>query len=584
LTLLPSRFIRLLVPYALAILVGLWAHGLAVEMPFAVDDYAHEAMLDGSWPLRRAPWDLYNFSNGSRSDVRTLASQGLLPWWSHPELEFRFLRPLSSLLRAADHRLFGASAVGPHRHSLAWFALCCIGCALLFHRVLPKRAGPIAVALFAADGSHSLPVGWLANRSFLVCTALGLFGLWRFHVFREEGARRDAIIAALFFLAALFGGEYALTLIAYAAAHTLLAKSEATSRAKSALVWIVPLAIWIAIYKLGGFGASHSDAYLDPLRRTAAFATHAPERLAAHVGDLWFGVGANEQAPFGLSPGRARVLATALLFAIGGLLYKLRPVPDTLRWLAMGSVLALVPVLPSFGASRLQVGAQVGVSAIIAVLAVRAFESMVDSSSRKSWTTWVAFVASLALVGWHLPLSAVRSRLYMGDMINGHRREIRMARDAAIDRQDIASARVVLVAAVDGQTLLYTPLIWRQQGLATPRAFMGLTATAGLYRLRRTETSVLVLEGFATEYLAHEPEMMFRARESRLRVSDTIALDGVNIAIERLDAVRRVAFRFDENLDDRRTFRLVVMDREGMREVPVPPIGAAIVLREAAVP
>ncbi len=58
----------------------------------------------------------------------------------------------------------------------------------------------------------------------------------------------------------------------------------------------------------------------------------------------------------------------------------------------------------------------------------------------------------------------------------------------------------------------------------------------------------------------------------------------MNIAIERLDAVRRVAFRFDENLDDRRTFRLLVMDREGMREVPVPPIGAAIVLREAAVP
>jgi hypothetical protein len=85
------------------------------------------------------------------------------------------------------------------------------------------------------------------------------------------------------------------------------------------------------------------------------------------------------------------------------------------------------------------------------------------------------------------------------------------------------------------------------------------------------------IEEFATEYLAHEPEMMFRARESRLRVSDTIAL-------ERLDAVRRVAFRFDEDLDDRRTFRLLVMDREAMHEIPVPPIGAAIVLREAAVP
>ncbi|MBL8684065.1 MAG: hypothetical protein JNK05_33135 [Myxococcales bacterium] len=571
-------------PYALAIIVGFWAHWPALEMPFAVDDYAQEAMLDGSWPLRRAPWDLYNFSNGTPSDVRTLASQGLLPWWSHPELAFRFLRPLSSLLRAADHRVFGGSPVGPHAHSLAWFALCCIGCALLFHRVLPKRAAPLAVALFAVDGSHSLPVGWLANRNFLVCTALGLLGLWRFVAFREAGSRRDAISAALLFLASLAGGEYALTILAYAAAHTLVANNAVVPRAKSALVWIVPLGIWLAVFKLGHYGASHSDAYLDPLRRPGDFATHAPERIAAHLGDLWFGVGADESAPFKLSPALARAAALALLASLAALLYKLRPVSQSVRWLALGSALALVPVLPSFGAARLQVGAQVGVAAVLAIFAIRAVECAIDRTTRARPTTWIALAAALALIGWHLPYATLRSRLYISQMVGGHRRELRMIREARVDRTDLEHARVVLVAAVDGQTLLYPSLIWRRAGLTAPRAWMGLTATYGLYRLRRTETSVLLLEAFSSEFLTHQPEMMFRAREARLRVGDTVALDGVTASVERLDAVRRVSFRFSEQLDDRRAFRLMVMDRGGMREIDVPAVGRAIVLNEAAVP
>lgn len=581
-----ARFPRLAaaLPYVLAILAGLWAHWPALAMPFAVDDYAQEAMLDGTWPLRRASWDLYNFTDGSRSDVRTLASHGLLPWWSHPELEFRFLRPLSSLLRALDHRVFGTSAVGPHVHSFAWWALCCIACALLFHRVLPKRAAPLAVALFAVDGSHSLPVGWLANRSFLVCTAFGLLGLWRLHVFRESASRRDAVIAALLFGASLAGGEYALTIIAYAAAHTLVAKGHGVGRKESALVWIVPLAIWLLIFKLGGFGANHSDAYLDPLRRTVAFATHAPERLAAHIGDLWFGVGADEAAPLELSPTMARLGATALLVAIAALLRASKPVPETLRWLALGAVLALIPVLPSFGAARLQLGAQVGVAAIIAVFAVRALERVLDKDTRKSPVAWVAVIAAFALVGFHLPYAALRSRLYVSQMRFGHEREIAMIRNATIDPTDLEHARVVLVAAVDGQTLLYPSIIWRRAGHPAPRAWMGLTATYGIYRLRRTETSVLLLEAFYSEFLTHQPEMMFRARDERLRVGDTVALDGVTATVEQIGTSRRVSFRFDEALDDRRAFRLVVMDRGGMREIPVPAVGRAIVLREAAVP
>lgn len=574
---------RAIAPYALAILVGLWAHGAAIHAPLAVDDYAHEAMLDQTWPLRRAPWDLYNFVDGSPREVRTLTSAGLLPWWSHPALKFRFFRPLSSLLRALDHQLFGRDAVAPHAHSLAWWLLCCVGCALLFRRTLSAKAAPWALAFFAADASHTLPVGWLANRSFLVCAALGVLGLWRFHVYREEAKPRDAIAASLLFLAALAGGEYALTVLAYAAAHTLVARDARVSRAKSALVWLAPVALWASVYGLGGYGADHSDAYLDPIHRPAAFARAAPERMLAHLGELWFAVAAEEPPPWGWSSPRARLVGAALLLAIAAALYAVRPVPRSLRWLALGSLLALVPVLPSFGAARLQVGAQLGVSAIMATLLVRAFERLAERAHRRRIGPWFAALAAVALTLVHLPLTVILARHRMRSMAEGHRRALRMIQGAAVDREGFEQTRAVLLAAIDGQTLLYPPLIWRRSGLSTPRAWLGLTATRGFYRVRRTETSALLLEAFASDYLTHPAEMLFRPRDRALRPGDVLELDGLRITVEALHPVRRVSFHFREPLDPR-SVRLLIMDAHGMREVPAPEVGRAMVIPEPRVP
>ncbi len=575
---------RAVLPFVLAILLGLWAHAPNLACPYAVDDYAQHAMLDGTWPLRRAPWDLYNFVDGSEAEVRALTSAGALPWWSHPRLEFRFLRPLSSALIALDHRAFGAR--GSHLHSLAWWLACCVGLSLLARKTLQPRAAPIAVALFAADGSHTLPLGWIANRNVLVTTALGLFALWRYHCFREEKRWRDGVVSGALFALALAGGEYALTIVAYAVAHTLVVKDSARGRAIGALPWLAPVALWLLAYKLGGYGTNHSDAYLDPFRRTGAFVIEAPARLFAQMGDLWFAVPAEGPPPWGWSAMRARGVGALGLVAIAAALYAMRPVPPSLRWFALGSVLAIVPVLPAFGTSRLQAGAQVGVAAVLATLIVRTLEALARKDERRRITPWIALLPALSAAALHLWITPSRARQSAAQMCHGHARELATLRAPTIDREGLAQSRVVLVAAPDGQVLLYTPYIWSRANIPMPRAWLGLTATAGIYRLRRPEPDVLWLEALTGPWLAHQPEAMFRASASRLREGDRVSLDGVEITVTtlRVPGLRRVAFRFREPLDGRAT-RLMVLDaQQGLREVPFPPVGGGWFVPEPRIP
>lgn len=569
-------------PYLLVLLLGLFAHGPTLRVPFAVDDYAHEAMLDRAWPLSRAPWDLYNFVDGSPAEVRTLVDAGALPWWSHPELTFKFLRPVTSLSRALDHALFHGSALGAHAHSMLWWIAACVAAALLFRRTLGDRAAPWALAFFALDASHTLPLGWLANRSFLVSTAFGLFALERFHCYREAGARRDGLLSAALFALALFSGEFALCTMAYAIAHSALSREGPVSRAKSALIWALPLLVYVAVYRLGRYGSLHSDAYLDPLRRTAAFAREAPSRWLGHMGELWFGVPTEGPAPLRWPSWVARSLGISLSIALSALLWTLRPLPRALGAMMAGCALAIVPVLPSFGATRLQMGAQVGVAAALAVLLERALDglSQRDDRPRRIRAILAMIPAALFAIG-HLLVSPYYAFHYARNMREGHLRELAMIERARVRREGIERARVVLIAAVDGQTLLYPPWIWRRAGIAVPRAFLGLTATSGLYRLRRPERDSLVLEAFSGGYLLDQPEMMFRARESALREGERVEWTHFSATIEQRRRVRRVRFRFRESIE--RDFRLMVMDEQGLHEIPLPPLGGAIVVPAAQV-
>lgn len=80
-----------------------------------MDDFAQVAMLDGAYPVERAPWDLFSFTKGEAENV-ALMSRGSLPWWSDPQLRLTALRPLASLLLSFDRAVFDSVPWAMHAH------------------------------------------------------------------------------------------------------------------------------------------------------------------------------------------------------------------------------------------------------------------------------------------------------------------------------------------------------------------------------------------------------------------------------------------------------------------------------------
>src|SRR5579883_3327065 len=180
---------RLLVLVAtIAVLV----HLPVLLTPYVLDDHVQAAMIDGSFPVARSPFDLYDFVDDG--DRQPLLDRGILPWWTHPGLTVRFLRPLSSALLWADHRLFGRDPAAAHVHSLLWWALASAGVYLLLTRLLGRRAALLGGAAYAFSPCHAIPLVWVANREALVATALGVLGLIAHVRWRERGRVGDAVV------------------------------------------------------------------------------------------------------------------------------------------------------------------------------------------------------------------------------------------------------------------------------------------------------------------------------------------------------------------------------------------------------
>ena len=80
----------------LILAIGALLFSPAISTPLFLDDHLQGAMVEGTFPAARGPFDLYNFvDEGARA---SLTQRGLLPWWAHPHLKIRFFRPLASAL------------------------------------------------------------------------------------------------------------------------------------------------------------------------------------------------------------------------------------------------------------------------------------------------------------------------------------------------------------------------------------------------------------------------------------------------------------------------------------------------------
>ena len=324
----------------------------SLAVGFIGDDYMQIAQLERWSPVTASPLDLYVFVPRDAAAVERLRQEGILPYFSAPELKIAFLRPLTSALMWLDHTLFERRPPGYHVHTLLWFGGLLLVVAALLRRALPGGLAVLALLLFCLDDAHAMAAGWIAARNATISCALVFLGLWAHLRWRTEGWRAGAVLAPLAVALGLAAGEMGLGALAYLFAWELVGRppdgalpgaktaSDASdsqgatlSRASDTSSATVPsvasdtqkatlpsrasgtagsrprllagarrhdrlralapsmivAAIYLVAHRLTGSGARAGGGYLDPFGDPAGTLRALPERVLLLVGNLVVG-------------------------------------------------------------------------------------------------------------------------------------------------------------------------------------------------------------------------------------------------------------------------------------------------------
>ncbi len=548
-------------------LVGLVAFLPAVATPLMLDDYVHSAMVHGTYPVSRNPFDLYNFvGNGDRT---LLMARGLVPWWSHPQLTIRFFRPLTSGLLWLDYRLFRAPLV-PHLHSLFWWAAAVLAARALYRRLFDRRTAWLATAIFAVAPCHAMPLAWLANREALVSLAFGALGLSAYLRWREAASLRSAALAAAFFAVALLGGEYALCFGGYVLAIELVRRDGLLRRAAGVLPFLLPAVAYLAVRAALHCGTVGSGFYRDPLHDPMLYLSTAPRRLATLLLDTWLDevyVPGALWALLGLAVVLVVLLWVPIRRTFAGLDASRRQAG---KWLLLGSSLALLPLLAVLPSARLVGVGVLGVAPLVALVLERAWFPAKEEPRRGAaeWTGIVAVLLGFA----HLVEAPVTSFVAAWDIRHDAVQFADHARWLQHRVADPEKVDVILPRAT-WLTVLYGALVMNPGG-KPPAHWRVLALTGHVLAIRRDAHTLDVIAAKHHEVFPEGRDDLFRSDDAPLRVGDQVTLPGMRATILRSSQGRppAVRFTFDRDLDDP-SMLWVVESESGYHDAPPPAPG-----------
>lgn len=339
------------------------------------DDYFHHALLSPDVAIPKAnDWSLFGLFSWIDSEParnRALMDLGVLPWWTFEGMRYQFWRPLAEISHWLDHQLWRDHPWLMHLHSLALYLA--LGYALFRwfrQNRMAHQAALLALAVFMLDSTHGLTLSWLANRNALMAGLFGVICIMQYHEWRESASLRAFALSLTCLIASLLSGEIGISTTCYLGAHALLLDRQGPRKGLLAL-WPFALTcvIWFTLYKLGRFGADHSDVnYIDPVTAPVAFALKTLERIPVL---LFSQLGLIPAEIYGFSARPIPLyLVIACLFCLG-VLYVLWPLlkqsAQSRFWL-LGALFSLVPVSATVPADRNLLFVGMGVSALLGQL------------------------------------------------------------------------------------------------------------------------------------------------------------------------------------------------------------------------
>jgi len=568
--------------WTLGILVlGLVTYFPALTSPLILDDYLHAAMVRGAFPSPRSPFALYDFV--SDADRQLLLARGVLPWWTHPHLTIRFLRPLSSALLWADYSLFRGRPLLLHAQSFLWWGLAIFAARALYRRHLSLRVTLLATAIFALGPWHAIPLAWLANSEALVSLGLGTLALVAYVRWREAGSAASGILATLLFGLALLGGEYALCFGGYCVAFELGCRDGTRRRVLGLLPFALPAVGYLVARSQLGYGVVGSGFYSDPLRDPEAFLALAPWRVVALLLDGWLALGAEFWNPGAARWAGALIVAAGFAIVIGPLRRAVSlldaPARETATWLLKGSLFAMLPVLAVVPSARLLGVSALGIAGGVAVLLDRAWfgDAPAQGQGRdrapreRSWAFELTGLAAIMLGFAHLVHGPVTAWLTGSRM-----------RDQALDfvsqtawlRQrvtDVPNTEVVVMRA--GEGVFFGAFAVDPEG-PLPAEWRTLSHTGHALVLRRDLRTLDLVAPPDKGVFPTGPGNLFRSPDAPLAPGDEVSVPGMRARI--LEAGTngpvRVRFSFDRDLSSP-SLVLTSEDAYGFKQVDLPKVG-----------
>ncbi|MCP5051535.1 MAG: hypothetical protein GY940_30485, partial [bacterium] len=350
---------------------------------FFGSDCTHVGTLEGLMEYPgMSPLNLYNFSDGTPEHVSKLISLGFSPWYTDLNWKMKFFRHLPSVLLALNHKISGMNPTGYVLHSVLWYFILIVLMGFLVRMLVPAsvsgRSHPVAyltLFIFALALRNGLVVLYGGARWLLIVTACALAGLVAHIKWREQGWKPGRYLSLVCFLLALLSGEASLAVLAYLAAYELVGNPDPIKKRIKALIPVTAMVfIYLIIHRLLEYGAGGQGPYTNPLKEPIEFLAGLPFKMAAMLGDLFFGT----MSLFGIFPATQgqrllTIAAGTAALVIGFLLiYPLwSKSPDRLRrtvnWLFLGTIGAMVPLASVEAAARVVLILTIGGSILLAL-------------------------------------------------------------------------------------------------------------------------------------------------------------------------------------------------------------------------
>lgn len=571
-----------LFPLAVAILAVLLTVS-SLSAGLFIDDYHHRLLMtDSQSPARllKSPLDMFRFVDGDPERARHLKDVGIYPWWITDNAKAAFWRPLTSLTHWLDYLLWPDAPALMHAQSILWYGLRVLGVTFLYRRIAPTAAvAAIAALLFACDGVHAIPVGFLANRNAVIAATFGVLALIAHSRYRRDQSKVALFGAVALLAASLLAAEAGIATMAYLGAYALcIDRAGWKSRIVSMIPYLAVIVVWRLIWDRLGYGVEHLGVYVDPLgtplRYLGAVRDRAPILLLAQF------LGPPAEITMLLKPSATRVLWLAALIFLAlfaALLIPLLRRDRVARFWLVGTAFSILPVCATFPSDRLLTFTSIGAAGLLAQFLTATFASTQPRPGRRlhrigavslAWLFVLVHVIVAPLILMHRAATPMGPRRFIEQMELG-------PLAPGVEKQDVIVVNPPLAFLTSTSAL-----IWANEGTPFPRRLRLLTSSLfePVHVTRPDAYTLVVRPRFG--YYAWVFDALFHDPEQTFRTGQRVELAGMTVEVRQITPDGRpleAAFIFPVPLEDP-SLRWLQYTDAGFEPFAPPPIGQETVL------